>query len=160
MTENIQGLGQEYLLCLSRGIDTGPKWFESKLEEVGKRVREVAGFPTAVTETDVKFNKDMRLVIDCWWGDKDGMVPIKGQEWLNKMFASKEEIEYMVCNIKGGTHNDLIDRSSAFGAILERIGTRPLDVDEDGVQDGVRESCDREYVDREDSENVTSTEGF
>jgi hypothetical protein len=123
----------EHLLCLSRGIDMGPKWFEEKLNDLGKKIKNIAGIPhdtvtTTTTTSDApnKLDKEDKLRIECWFGDKDGMVPLKGQgesftiiitrtgaecqrlaEWLNKILSTREEIDYTVHKVKGGTHNDL-----------------------------------------------------
>ncbi|KAJ9099908.1 hypothetical protein QFC21_003913 [Naganishia friedmannii] len=109
--ENLDGIGQEHLICLNRGCHTGGEWFQRELEDLRNNIRDHVALE--------QLPGAGRLEVETWWGDQDGMVPKKGQEslyrteswppeWLNKLFASKSDVmDYVVYHIKDGNHNDL-----------------------------------------------------
>ncbi|KAJ9108326.1 hypothetical protein QFC20_003487 [Naganishia adeliensis] len=98
--ENQGGIGQEHLICLNRGCNTGAEWFRNEMDHLETTIKNVWQSQHSATQS--------RLKVETWWGDEDGMVPRQGQEWLNKLFASKSDVlDLTVHHIKDGNHNDL-----------------------------------------------------
>ncbi|KAI5452465.1 hypothetical protein NCC49_000628 [Naganishia albida] len=98
--ENQGGIGQEHLICLNRGCNTGAEWFRNEMDRLEDAIRTVWVSNRSSTQSG--------LQVETWWGDEDGMVPKQGQEWLNKLFASKFDVlDLTVHHVKDGNHHDL-----------------------------------------------------
>jgi hypothetical protein len=79
--EDFRGIGQEHMMCLNRGCNTGPDWFVNEAQAVADAIKEVTDLADAMNALPRKDGKPVadKLAIDVWWGGLDGMVPRNGQ---------------------------------------------------------------------------------
>jgi len=115
--ENFQGVGQDHLLCLNRGAsNTGHEWFEQTLSTLDERLL------SAQEKGSGKEGKRRRLKMHVWWGWQDGMVPRKGQLWLNKTLSAHAQIiDLQIHDVPNGDHNDLLGRREGIYEVYEMV---------------------------------------
>ncbi|WVF67572.1 hypothetical protein IAT40_002330 [Kwoniella sp. CBS 6097] len=139
--ENSQGIGQEHLLCLSRGPeDTGSKWLETaasdlaatiEFAQVGEKHDTALPSSTFGAASAEKGNglksKTVPSPIDVhvWWGWEDDMVPRKGQLWFNKVIgAYPGMINLTIHDVEDGDHTDLLSRTEGLHQVFDMVGSQ------------------------------------
>ncbi|RXK42428.1 hypothetical protein M231_00418 [Tremella mesenterica] len=108
--EELRGMGEDHLLCLNRGSNTGYEWFERTISSLAFRI--VSSPSTQKPQecppspSDAVPRQANVLKVDIWWGLQDAMVPRPGQLWLNRAL-SQEGIKLNVHDVPDGDHNNL-----------------------------------------------------
>ncbi|CUA76788.1 hypothetical protein RSOLAG22IIIB_02263 [Rhizoctonia solani] len=103
--ESTQGISDDYLLCLGRGegsVDT--VWFTNTVNSISHAFRQRNG----------------TVYFRLWWGEKDSLIPIKGQQWYANLLKDQGDVfqvnEVQLPNVG---HDDLLDLAGVMYPIFE-----------------------------------------
>ncbi|ODN90815.1 hypothetical protein L198_06132 [Cryptococcus wingfieldii CBS 7118] len=142
--ENAQGIGQEHLICLNRGLqNTGAPYLLTALSDLAATI-EFAQSPVeseARTRLGKKFGMSVGerlrdsetgggggggvkwpLEVNVWWGWLDDMVPRKGQLWFNDLVGQYgDAIKLSIHDVPGGDHADLLARQEGIHQCFQLI---------------------------------------
>ncbi|CAE6522462.1 unnamed protein product [Rhizoctonia solani] len=103
--EPTQGISDDYLLCLGRGEGSiDPDWFTSTVNNISHAFRQRAG----------------KVYFRLWWGEKDGLIPIKGQRWYANLLKDQGDIfEVNEVQLPNAGHDDLLGLAGVMYPIFE-----------------------------------------
>lgn len=103
----MQGVSDEYLLCLGRGEGSiNPEWYTNMVDKIGRKFRQREG----------------RVHFELWWGLNDGLIPVKGQRWYSKLLKDQGDVfEVTVFELLNAGHDDLLTFAEVMCPIFEEI---------------------------------------
>ena len=121
--ENVEGGGQDALLCMRKGVDWG------ECTDLKKAAAKIAGAERA-RQADSAETKAKVLRLDLYFAEKDEMIGKGGQAYLERCFntASKEGgLDYHPTIVKGTDHNGVTSANAGgVEALMRVIGTQPI----------------------------------
>ncbi|KAH7344922.1 Alpha/Beta hydrolase protein [Rhizoctonia solani] len=103
--EPMQGVSDDYLVCLGRGegsIDSD--WFTNTVNKISHAFSQ----------------RDGKIYFRLWWGEKDSLVPIKGQQWYANLLRDQGDVfEVSVVVLPNAGHDDLLGFAGVMYSIFE-----------------------------------------
>lgn len=106
--ESMQGVSDEYLLCLGRGegsIDVD--WFTDTVRKISHAYRQRGG----------------RVRFELWWGSKDMLIPAKGQRWYTELLKDQGDVFEVVTFELSAGHDELLTFAEVVCPIFEEART-------------------------------------
>ncbi|KAJ1311362.1 hypothetical protein OPQ81_009855 [Rhizoctonia solani] len=103
--ESTQGVSDDYLLCLGRGegsVDSD--WFANTVDKISHAFRQRGG----------------KVYFGLWWGEKDALIPIKGQRWYANLLQDRGDVfEVSDVQLPNAGHDDLLSLAEVMYPIFE-----------------------------------------
>ncbi|ELU41744.1 alpha/beta hydrolase family domain-containing protein [Rhizoctonia solani AG-1 IA] len=103
--EPMQGVSEDYLLCLGRGEGSvDPDWFSNTVDSISRAFKQRGG----------------RVHFRLWWGGNDGLIPIKGQRWYTNLLKDQSDVfDVNVVQLPKAGHDDLLGFAEVMYPIFE-----------------------------------------
>ncbi|KAF8707945.1 ureidoglycolate hydrolase, partial [Rhizoctonia solani] len=103
--EPMQGVSEDYLLCLGRGEGSvDPDWFANTVDAISRAFKQRGG----------------RVHFRLWWGENDGLIPIKGQRWYTNLLKDQSDVfDVNVVQLPKAGHDDLLGFAEVMYPIFE-----------------------------------------
>jgi pimeloyl-ACP methyl ester carboxylesterase len=101
----MQGVSEDYLLCLGRGEGSiDPDWFVNTVGAISRAFEQRGG----------------RVYFRHWWGESDGLIPIKGQRWYENLLRDQGVVfDVNVVKLPKAGHDDLLGFAEVMYPIFE-----------------------------------------
>lgn len=105
--EPMQGVSEDYKLCLGRGEGSvDPEWYLKMVPKLSETYKERGGC----------------VHFELWWGASDAIIPVKGQKWFTQLLkAQGPAFDVVSYDLIGVGHDDLLSIAEVVCPIFEEV---------------------------------------